>query len=1059
MDVLLESFIKKFEFNIESNHYADEQAMLLDYRKIYYMISNNLKKTPQNIQECKRLLLRLKNAKNHCLITNNSGYSKILSATTEDQEASIRLYINTFEQLINTMITTDKKPTVDELNLLEVIIAICDRISKPSKTIVSYRHELQKFFATTTKYLAINKLIDDFQAAQTDNSKHYNYKSEFDKISSLIDSFGVTTPKMIDFLKTDVDEIEIRKKDRALANQIAWKMDVDLKNLWDDPVHYVEQFNKICTLISQMHTPTVEFEQFMQKGQEIIKLIDKFKQLDLEKCAPEYELIYKKIQSYGLQGAFIKYLNAIYIKKTQYWFESHVTDRNEPYKIDKEQAAAIVDNHKNLLVKALAGSGKTRTLVAKIVHLVAICKVPESEILAFVFNNKASEEINNRLKEIKVDSQQIITEPLASTFHSFAYANTKHSKILSDQDGKNRSLFIQDIISDIIPQENIYDFFRKEATKIGREQFKSDEDFYKALRARQFVTLDNRKVKSIGEKIICDFLFEHGINYMYEPNVYTSNLISITKSEELDFITKKDCIKPDFLLTDYDIVWEHWAITGHETPDIIKQIDKKGVIGKYRDYKENMEWKREFYKREWIDSTKAVDNKYAQQVINWKGFLETNYDESLSREDFEQNIATLLKTHGIIPQKLPKEELVRKVWDKQVKRFTLLVVQFIDRTEQEYIQDISDLEEKIKKIPEYSRERRFLDIALQVYIAYREKLANDPIYDMDFNILMDKVSKDILSDSDAQHNILNKKYILIDEFQDFSKLFLNFINAVKQINPSLHLMCVGDDYQAINRFAGSNVEYFINFSKYFSENSCVLNITTNYRCASSIVANARDFMTKKMGENTDFTAHKVESGTIHLLDVNQVFIENRQGHVKKDNIFKKEMMIQEDRNPDKRSIQYLKSVVWIINKHKNKKSIKILHRNNDMSFWNIDLGLFYRKLKETCATMNIMKEEEFKQKVSIGTMHSAKGLEAEVVVLVEIDNSIIPSIHPDSSLFEIFGETEDVVIDDQKRLFYVALTRAEDDLYILYNGEKKSEFLTDLPIAKELKAKDIIFSK
>lgn len=636
---------------------------------------------------------------------------------------------------------------------------------------------------------------DNFDSWYWHNEK-IKFQKEFKKICRLISKLHTPVAEFERFRLRIIDKVinEVLQQKR-LQKDISAKISTFKRNMQIFPgsYNYQTEFDNIRSLIRQVDDKTeqmIEVENMntneISMRQEIVDSINARNQLDLEEIKNEYEVIYKKLHIYGLQSVFAEYLDTLYLQKTQSWFEKHVTDRDEPYKIDEEQAAAIVNNHKNLLVKALAGSGKTRTLVAKIVYLVAICKVPESEILAFVFNNKASEEINNRLKEIKVDGQQIITEPLASTFHSFAYANTKHSKILSDQDGKNRSLFIQDIISNIIPQENIYNFFRKEATKIGREQFKSDEDFYKALRARQFVTLDNQKVKSIGEKIICDFLFEHGINYMYEPNVYTSNLVSMTKSSKLDFITKKDFIKPDFLLTDYNIVWEHWAITGNETPDEIKQIDKKGVIGKYSDYKDTMEWKREFYEREWKDPTKKPDNKYAQQVIDWKHFIETNYNENLSREDFEQNIATLLQTYGITPQKLPKEELIRKVWAKQVKRFTSLVVQFIDRTEQEYIQDISDLEEKIKKVPEYSRERRFLDIALQVYIAYREKLANDPIYDMDFNVLMDKVSKDILSDSDAQHNILNKKYILIDEFQDFSKLFLNFINAVKQTNPSLH---------------------------------------------------------------------------------------------------------------------------------------------------------------------------------------------------------------------------------------------------------------------------------
>ena len=69
------------------------------------------------------------------------------------------------------------------------------------------------------------------------------------------------------------------------------------------------------------------------------------------------------------------------------------------------------------------------------------------------------------------------------------------------------------------------------------------------------------------------------------------------------------------------------------------------------------------------------------------------------------------------------------------------------------------------------------------------------------------------------------------------------------------------------------------------------------------------------------------------------------------------------------------------------------------------------------------------------TMHKSKGLEAEAVIILEADEGVIPKTHPDTRLYRVFGETEEVALDDQKRLFYVAMTRAKRRLYIIH--EKK----------------------
>ena len=96
------------------------------------------------------------------------------------------------------------------------------------------------------------------------------------------------------------------------------------------------------------------------------------------------------------------------IEAVRRWFKGAVTYEGEPYAVDAEQAAAIIDDSKNTIVVARAGSGKTRTIVAKIVYLVAKCGVRPEEIMVFVFNANAAREINARLEKMCVDGVPVM---------------------------------------------------------------------------------------------------------------------------------------------------------------------------------------------------------------------------------------------------------------------------------------------------------------------------------------------------------------------------------------------------------------------------------------------------------------------------------------------------------------------------------------------------------------------------------------------------------------------------------------------------------------------------
>lgn len=782
----------------------------------------------------------------------------------------------------------------------------------------------------------------------------------------------------------------------------------------------------------------------------------------IEKKLQRYDFIGADKISNALDRQSYETIKAKYVKQ---WFKQHVSEDDRSYVLDEQQVLAVLNGNKNTIVTARAGSGKTRTLVAKVVYLAAKYNIKPDELLVFVFNKKASDEINERLEKITVDGKQIFYNPeIATTFHAFARRIVysicgENEKYVRFQQKKKHTSFRR--LCKTIPKRKVYQFFRSECFQIKRDKFASEQEYFEALRNSKYETLDGKVVKSEAEKIISDYLFEHGIAYYYENEYYLNSAYSICQEAnrkrlyELKNKFKQESIKPDFYLKDYDIPWEHWAINGDESLNKIADINKCGIIGDYDEYKAKMIWKRWFYQKSWIDNGKPA-GKYALQIKNMRPLIETTRNFE-NREEFEAKIEKILQEHGINKPKLPEEELIKKVWNSQVKRFSKMIMQFIDRAQQQFFDDTSELRQRVECFNGDDRTKVFLEIGLRCYFDYhnylagklpkeklitkitrnnKERILDFRQYGIDFNLLL-KRAIDIVNGGeheDVESLLSLKKYILVDEYQDFSKLFLKMILSVRDVCPESKLFVVGDDWQAINRFAGSDTEYFKRFTDYFPEDSRKLEITTNYRCDRRIVENARTFMRNSLGENGNFSANSGHNGEVVLIDPTKTYIDYRDD---KDNVYKKTMMVSEGRNPSKAAVQYIKTVAEIIKGNKDKQKILLLHRNNDTSFWFIDLLTFYNRLCSAVVEKKFMHEDEFKEKVEILTMHRAKGLEADVVIILEADDGIIPMYHQDTHLFEIFGETEQIVLDDQKKLFYVAITRAKEKLYILHNKNPK----------------------
>lgn len=742
------------------------------------------------------------------------------------------------------------------------------------------------------------------------------------------------------------------------------------------------------------------------------------------------------------------------------WFENHVSINGKPYSLDDEQAKVVSDAHKNTIVTARAGSGKTYTLIAKIVYLITIKKIDPSKILALGFNASPQEDFRKRLCAVRVDNKPIIdketSENIARTFHSFACDMSAKSEgeILFDNYKKReknaRTKYIKAITEKVIDGKVIYDFIRNDSYEPKKEDYETDKEYYLATKYQRYETLGGETVRSHGEKIIADFLFEHGIEYEYERGYLPNSLKGYAKDdghgENKKRLMEYEKILSDFYLVNYDFVWEHWGITGKENEQDIEEINQSGVIGKYEEYDEKKEFKEWFYQKEWLDEDKVEHTEHSaalDRFLKIKDCIYTNYERGKTREEFEAIIKEKLESLGIECNKLPEDVLIEKFRQTcNIEQTGNRIIAFIDRAGKQFPNDFAGLEQACLKETE-EQTLLFYKAALAAYHFYLSELHSDSkehgyrelidvlypdtIYNDDYDSLMSRAAEAIAEHkerAETKIKIDSLEYIFLDEYQDFSLLFYNLVSAIVNRVKDIHILAVGDDWQAINGYTGASLEYFDNFEKYFPENVARLQIRTNYRSVYSIVEAANRFMFNSLNDDNKAIADKEDNKSSAL---NDCILDNiRKFYPDEDH--------ETAHDYQRRYDLLLTEIV----KENQGKSIKFLNRTKDVRFEKND----YESISEFEKLFKANIEKRLKtttDSISFSTVHTAKGLEADVVVLLESDTGRFPIFHPDNHLYKVFGENEQKALDEQKRLFYVAITRPKEKLYIVHNFEKNEE--------------------
>lgn len=660
--------------------------------------------------------------------------------------------------------------------------------------------------------------------------------------------------------------------------------------------------------------------------------------------------------------------------------------------LSQEQQRIVISDPKYCLVRSAAGSGKTTVLVAKYLYLTRVLGVPTEKIVYLSFNNRNVDDIAEKLKDLKVSEKEIST--FAFTFHALAL------RIINSVESVWPELLEQVQISwdkaetDHDKAEVYLSKYRDEL----KADIESDSQFRKAIiqatvrskgnKPHRYVSyyLDRNGLpgscRSKQEKEIFEKLAKHGVDFAYE---------------EAD---RENHRRPDFSIYTLDgqrVIYEHFTA---KNPQELETISKKDGDR----YLKAEKRKREQYPRVYGEDN-CIFTYGAQMSID-------NIWETLKSELDAKNIA-YDETKERKPQ-LTTDNILEIVVDK----FKEVRNQIVE-TGKDVMSTALTLSRKRGYVGYF-----FRNVFIPIEKKYSRFIADNSGY-TDFADSIVKATR-YCKQYKSKLDDFSFDYVLVDEFQDISFSRHELLKSLKSVNPQLHLMAVGDDWQSIYSFSCSDLSLFYKFRDNWGKRSSVeMDMSETFRLGGSVLDASTSFIEK----DNLLSSHKVISAN------------NRQT----------ELIIQPfsaaKSFEDRRTAQweFIKAEMTAERLTHPKAEFLVLSRYSNIARW------FQNELKNS----GILSKDRKNKEISL-TIHRAKGLTADVVFIQECQKKAIPLVKQEKDLSEhdrllalVRGESNDKEgyekkYQEERRLFYVAITRAKKKVYILYDENLKSDFVEEI---------------
>lgn len=660
------------------------------------------------------------------------------------------------------------------------------------------------------------------------------------------------------------------------------------------------------------------------------------------------------------------------------WKDFFDTVESKP--LTPEQRLSVVVDEDATLVLAGAGSGKTSVITAKAAYLVKAGIRQPGEILLLAFAKNAAEEMSER---VEARSGMPI---VARTFHAIAYdiigivEGSKPALVDHATDDMAFTNLIKQILKDLVHMrpdvsKAIIQWFAHFLVEPKTEwDFRTKHEFYTHMESQDLRTLQGEKVKSYEELQIANWLYENGVEYEYEP-LYEHKVSEVGRRD----------YQPDFRLTEGGIYIEHFGVRRRKMVDGSEQLVTAPFVDR-DEYLAGMEWKRQVHAQH--ETILIETYSYERQ----EGCLLTGLAEKLA-------------PHVTLKPR-PADTIYDRIVElKQVDDFSKLLGTFLRKFKSGGY-SLEDCETKSERMKLGKRAKAFLDVFVPVFEEYQKRLGGR----IDFEDMILRAA----GYAETGRYVSPFRHILVDEFQDISQSRARLVKALKAQHPDVRIFAVGDDWQSIFRFAGSDIHLMRHFGGEFGGSfdgeagmHRTVDLGRTFRSVDQIAFAARTFVLRNPAQ---IEKRIVPAGTATEPAIRIVTVLKGEDEAKLS--------------------ETLGAITAKLEDGEKPPSVLLLGRYR---FLEPDM----RELKRRFARLHI----------SFKTIHASKGLEADHVILLNADSGRtgFPSEIVDDPLLSLVSPEEEAFQNaEERRVMYVAMTRARHTLTILASNARPSSFVTEL---------------
>lgn len=651
----------------------------------------------------------------------------------------------------------------------------------------------------------------------------------------------------------------------------------------------------------------------------------------------------------------------------------------EGRELDGQQMACIAKEAHSHLVLAGAGTGKTTTIVGKIKYLVKSGQFKPEDILVLSFTKASATEMSQRI------DRETGCHIDAFTFHKLGIKIiTQVERITPKISQIDMRKFIMEQLRLQMRSERyllLLSSYLLNHRVLARSEFdfQNMEEYREYLQLNPPTMLGNEAVKSYGEMEIANFLAQNNVSYVYEQPYRID-----TRTAEYGQY------KPDFYLPDYDIYIEYFGVNKKgEVPSYFR--GRSGMTASQA-YQASMDWKRRTHRE---NGTIMVEC-YAYE--NMEGTLLDNLKQRLAE-------------HGV--ELSPKS--AQELWEQAASGGDTVLIGVAALLET-VINLIKSNGYTISTVRQMNggihalRNTLVLSLAEPIFNAYDSCLRERG--EIDFNDMIHLATRYV-----EQGKYVNPyKYVIVDEYQDISRSRFALLDRMRK-SADYALFCVGDDWQSIYRFAGSDIGFILNFQHYWgaAETS---RIETTYRFSQQLAEISGNFIMRNPAQMRKSIRGKADTAGFPMGEISAY--------------------------TDKYAIQFMA------------EKLDDLPQNSSVFFigrYSFDAELLKDSGLLACRYDNVREQVEVKYRnrpdlqMYFVTAHKSKGLQADYIFIINNRNAGMgfPSKIQDAPILQLLLEKCDQYPDaEERRLFYVALTRARQKVFILTVEKQESSFVKEL---------------